>query len=113
MALTHEDDTQCIYGPHPPILQDLPDLLDCQSLTIMHTGLRGVVSEYSVDHDDLFPTNNHLQSHNQDLQNVRTYRSENHPFGLNHAFVCVGLVGIMKNDAMPMARVRPPSIRNR
>ena len=66
MALTHEDDTQYIDGPHPPILQDLPDLLNRQSLTIMHIGLRGVVSNYSVDHDDLFPTKNHLQSHNQD-----------------------------------------------
>ena len=62
MPLTHEDDTQYIDGPHPPIPQNLPDLLDRQPLTIMHTGLRGVVSDYSVDHDDLFPTRNHLRS---------------------------------------------------
>ena len=42
-----------------------------------------------------------------------TNLSVNHPFGLYHAFVCVGPGGIMKYEAIPTMRVKPPSIKNR
>lgn len=41
-----------------------------------------------------------------------TSRSVNQPLGLNHVLVCVADAGMRKKEAIPMAMVMRPSIRN-
>ena len=53
MALTHEDDTQAVDGPHTPVLHDMPDLFDGKTLAIMHVRLRWVIPQNAVDDNDL------------------------------------------------------------
>jgi len=77
---------------------------------IQRHDINGIVP---VDHDNFFPTS-FCEFFSVCPKNIIiSCLSLNQPFGLYHAFVCVGPGGIITNEQSPTHRVIKPSMRKR
>ena len=54
--LTHVQYAQNVDRPKSPVHEHFEDHFDGEPLAIVHVRLRRVISDYTIHHDDFFPT---------------------------------------------------------